>query len=242
MAVASYNDLDAIADFCTEYSWIVKRETGVLAIDTLVSPGLMTALMKDRYKDSIKAIMDCCIPGSMTGIVLKIEYQGQIRGVMALNIVTAGFNDPWSQNERRENERQQISWVFPANYLDTLSYTLWESANQGQPILNVPYFVVSLEQPYLNACIPAFGRMLIKLFTWFNRTTVVNIQSGPYHAAFSPYFTGSTFTHTTSLSENCPGVQQLHYTYSIYTSWAEPSADAPPEYLDDIVRRAFLEQ
>ncbi|RWA09951.1 hypothetical protein EKO27_g5160 [Xylaria grammica] len=232
MSVASYTDLDAIVDFCSEYSWIVKQETGVLAFDQLVSPELITALMKDRYKYSIKAIMDCCTPGSMTGVVLKVEYQGQIRGVMAVNIVSADFNDPWSQNERQENERPQISWIFPADYTNTLAYTIWETGNQGRPIL---------KQPYLNACIPAFGRTLIKLFTWFNRTTVVNIQSGPYHATFDSYFTGSTFNHTAALLENCPGINQRHYTYSIYTSWAESPQDTPPEYLDDVVRRAFDE-
>ncbi|KAI0539178.1 hypothetical protein GGR58DRAFT_258557 [Xylaria digitata] len=239
MGVASYADLDGLADFCTEYSWIVKQETGVLALDQLVNPGFMTSLMKERYKYSLKSIMDCCIPGSMTGIVLKIEYQGQIRGVMALNIVSPEFNDPWSQNERQEQARPQVKWIFPEDYMGTLSYTLWDRRNNGKPILNVPYFVVSLEQPYLNACIPAFGRMLIKIFTWFNGTTVVNIQTGPYHATFDPYFNGSTFMHTATLLENCPNISQRHYTYSIYTSWGRPSQDAPLRYLDDVVRRAF---
>ncbi|KAF2966262.1 hypothetical protein GQX73_g7313 [Xylaria multiplex] len=268
MGVASYADLDSLADFCTEYSWIVKQETGVLALDQLVNPGFMTSLMKERYKYSLKAIMDCCIPGSMTGIVLKIEYQGLIRGVnyrnfvesyplkafafaqntgslltpsaiVALNIVSAEFNDPWSQNERQEQARPQVKWIFPDDYMGTLSYTLWDRGNHGRPVLNVPYFVVSLEQPYLNACIPAFGRMLIKLYTWFNATTVVNIQTGPYHATFDPYFSGSTFIHTATLLENAPSVTQRNYTYSVYTSWARPSQEAPLRYLDDVVRRAF---
>ncbi len=78
LSVAAPVDLNNIAAFCTEYGWAAKQ---FIAPELLLTPMHMEELMKERYKDAIKAIMDTCTPGTMTGIVIKIEYKDKIRGV-----------------------------------------------------------------------------------------------------------------------------------------------------------------
>ncbi|KAI1428454.1 hypothetical protein F5Y12DRAFT_25303 [Xylaria sp. FL1777] len=238
LSVATPNDLNDVADFCTDYAWAMKQ---FVCPEIIVAPEHMRALMTERYKASIKAIMDCCVPGRMTGIVFKIEYNNRIQGVMAINIVSSEFDDPWSQNERQEATRAEIGWIFPSDYLGKLAETLGEDDNHSQPILNVPYFLVSLEQPFLNVCLPSFRRLIETIATLYNRTAVLNLETGPYEHIFAPYLAGSSFIHTGRILENPSEVLQPWSTYSNYTHWTDPSNDMPGQYLDRIIRRALGE-
>ncbi|KAI0914564.1 hypothetical protein F4823DRAFT_557913 [Ustulina deusta] len=238
LSVAAPVDLNNIAAFCTEYGWAAKQ---FIAPELLLTPMHMEELMKERYKDAIRAIMDTCTPGTMTGIVIKIEYKDKIRGVMAINVVGPDLDDPWSLNERQVGFRDEMAWIFPSFYMSTLSETLAEEDNHAEPILNIPYFIVALEQPFLSACIPAFKRLVEMIATEYNRTAVLNIESGPYQNCFAPYFTGSTFQHTGELLENVSGIYQSYPTYTIYTHWTNPSVDTPGPYLDRIIRRVFAD-
>ncbi|KAI1353232.1 hypothetical protein F5Y01DRAFT_313015 [Xylaria sp. FL0043] len=238
LSVAGPADLGAIASFCRDYSWSVKQ---FVCPEIIAAPAQLKAQMRARYKASIGAILDCCVPGSMTGIVFKIEFEDQIRGVMAINVVSSDFEDPWSQNEREEATKEETAWIFPSDYMGKLAETLGEEDNNSEPILNIPYFVVSTEQPFLSVCIPSFRRLLEAIATLYNRTAVMNLQTGPYEHAFTPYLAGSSFNHTGRMEESPSDVLQPYSAYSNYTFWTDTSRDTPSPYLDRVIRRALAD-
>ncbi|KAI0428178.1 hypothetical protein F5Y09DRAFT_343928 [Xylaria sp. FL1042] len=238
LSVAGPADLDAIATFCSEYSWSVKQ---FVCPEIITSPADLKAVMKERYRASIDAIMGCCVPGSMTGIVFKIELEDKIQGVMAINVVSTDFGDPWSQNEREEATKEETAWIFPSDYMGKLAETLGEEDNQSEPILNIPYFVVSLDQPFLSICIPSFRRLLELIATQYNRTAVLNLQTGPYEHAFAPYLAGSPFTHTGRMQESPTDVLRPCSTYANYMYWTDTARDTPGPYLDRVIRRALAD-
>ncbi|KAI1293387.1 hypothetical protein F5Y03DRAFT_374124 [Xylaria venustula] len=239
LSVANPSDLNRMANFCTDYSWSVKQFVCPEIVD---SPRRMRALMRERYKAALGAIMDCCTPGSMTGIVFKIEYDEKIQGVMAMNVVSTNFDDPWSENERQAAMRDDTAWIFPSDYMGKLAETLGDDDNHGEPILSIPYFVACVDQPFLSICIPSFRRLAEIIAALYNRATVLNLQTGPYEHAFAPYLAGSTFMHTGRIQESPSDVLQPRSTYSNYTHWSDTSVDTPESsYLDRVIRRALAD-
>ncbi|GAP90126.2 hypothetical protein SAMD00023353_0203890 [Rosellinia necatrix] len=136
LSIASHDDLNAMAEFIAEYSWRMKHDAGTLEHVRGVTEEQKWTLLVERYTAGLTAIMDCCVAGSMSGVVLKIQHRGKVQGVMALNLVTPALSDSWSQHELEQSWRSQTCWIYPAAYTDILAELVGGAENRGRTVLS----------------------------------------------------------------------------------------------------------
>ncbi|KAI0107045.1 hypothetical protein GGR51DRAFT_571280 [Nemania sp. FL0031] len=253
MSIATHDDLDAIADFMVEYGYMIKQDTGVIPLEVGFQGHMerTRGLMRDRYREAVKAIVDCSSPGRMTGVVLKVEHEARIKGVMALHIVSEAFDDPWSQNETRVHESQESPWIFPGmEYIRLLRGVITHDRNENRPILTeakyqqlgVPYFMFSLENCFISTCIYGFSLFLKELVQEFKYSAIVNIHTGNLYAMIKPYLdVYLQYPECGSFKDDAPHSPQNCYPYKLHGKFMRPTPISPPAmlYLDDCVRLAF---
>ncbi|KAJ8128244.1 hypothetical protein O1611_g5391 [Lasiodiplodia mahajangana] len=245
MGVATRHDLEAILDFMVEYAYDMKQDTGVVPYPQRSQDDVdrTKAEIRQRYRDAIGAIMDCSIRGRMTGIVVLIEYDGQIKGVAAANIVSLGFDDPWSRNERRVYSSGDSRWVFPGYaYMNLLREVMTHRSNGNRPVLSVPYFMFSLERYFLMPCLQGLSKFIKKLGREFKHSTIVNTYCGNAYTEISPsldiflqYPVGSAIKDdTTDPRQNC-------HPYVLRAKFMPRVRHSPPpaRYLDESVQGAL---
>ncbi|KAI3327550.1 hypothetical protein HD806DRAFT_483216 [Xylariaceae sp. AK1471] len=192
LTLANDNDLEDITDFVAQYALVIKLANGIIPRDLIdLSAEQLAAemkkLIKERYKVALKAILDSCTAGSMTGMVWMIKQDTTIHGVMALNIVSAKSDDRWSLNEAKVMaDKEQPRWPFlPVYACDRLKrYTL---RNNGRPMINVPYLAVQRGGDLENICAVTFINQLNAITTFLNYGAVVNIFVEDGKSPFVPH-------------------------------------------------------
>ncbi|KAI1151824.1 hypothetical protein F4825DRAFT_421603 [Nemania diffusa] len=244
VTAATHDDLDAMADFVAKYSFTIKQSTGIITSEVgseAHSSGTIR-LMRERYRDALKTIMDCCTPGIMTGVILKMEHDSKVKGVMALNILTEELDDPWSRNERQVTERGENLWIYPgAPYLKMLHKVITDNNNRNRPILNVPYLIVSMEGDFLQTGIIGFSKLLKGIVEELKHSAVVNIYCGNLYTMISQHLRlFLDFPRCGALADIVQLNPQSSQTYKVHGKFMRPTDPPPPDpYLDGPVRVAF---
>ncbi|KAI1178221.1 hypothetical protein F4777DRAFT_595280 [Nemania sp. FL0916] len=176
--IASPDDIEDMARFMAENSFKIKWESGVIIPPDLNALRIIMEILFQRYKSCLSVLMDCCVEGSMTGVVLKFRRGAEIRGVMAMNITSTNPTDPWSRLERFYlNHDPYNRWVFPSrDYLGILQSVSDAAPRLYKNILNVPYIffpingggerdsVVTIISILLNTIVGRFGRPAVAMY------------------------------------------------------------------------------
>ncbi|KAI0456019.1 hypothetical protein F5B21DRAFT_502770 [Xylaria acuta] len=238
LTVADHTDLDAISRF-TAWSYIAIEQAR-----RSVPPVYFWdqwPLIVERFKSSLQAIMESCIPNEMKGIILKIEHRDVIKGIMALNIAQTDHGDPWTRHQLLQLNSLQYPRVFPtAGYLELLSQTMNNACNGLRPILNVPHLIPSLDEPYRMTCLTAFTTMLVRIARECQHTLFINIHEGGFHALFGTDMTYNTgFLECGQIIGEALPIRQYSPGYRAYVGYVQPSYGRQQLCLDRAVREAF---
>ncbi|KAI1128013.1 hypothetical protein F5Y10DRAFT_292363 [Nemania abortiva] len=233
LIIATPADLNNIATFMAEYAYPIKGDTGVIPDHTgmLYAKERTVAYLKDRYWNAMKAVMDCATPGNVNGLVLKLERNGKIEGVMAFNIVTENFDDPWSQYETRFHQRQENLWIYPGNgYMCQLRDVIHHPRNGGRPIVNIPFLITDLDPNLLPTLVGAFSKFLKGLVDEFRHCAIVNIYSGNHHEALKPYFDHHLgWPDVGRIKDRAPTMPQNCFPYKLMGKFIGPANPALPQ-------------
>ncbi|KAI0862440.1 hypothetical protein F4860DRAFT_523211 [Xylaria cubensis] len=229
LTVADYTDLDAIAEFAADSYITIKQASRLRPVEYFVEKW---PLIRERYRSSLQAIMESCIPNAMTGVILKVEHRGVIKGMMALNLAQTDRRDPWTRHESLQlGSRQYYARVFPTTeYLSSLYLILADRRNGSRPILNVPHIISSMDSSYMTTCLTTFMNIIVRIAHVCRFTVLMNSYEGSYHHLFKTYI-----THNAGFTENSQ-TSSYHWFYKL---------DCPrliglqQLYLDRAIREAF---
>ncbi|KAI0445633.1 hypothetical protein F4803DRAFT_547928 [Xylaria telfairii] len=240
LSVASYIDLDAIADFMTKSYLIIFRANCIAPPEYIETKW---PIIRERYRSSLQAILDSCIPNQMTGIILKVEHRDVIQGVMALNMAKADRSDLWTNNEFLHTDESEYAWVFPVDgYLRLLSNLMDSAHNESRPILNVPHLAASMDDRYMSTCLTTFMGMLRTIAGKCQYSMLINSYEGVYHSLFKTYITyNNGFQRFGWLNNPALDVRRHSNDYVIYARYipASNSGRGQRLYLDEAVWDAF---
>ncbi|TRX89430.1 hypothetical protein FHL15_009728 [Xylaria flabelliformis] len=178
LTVAGYPDLDAIAEFAADSYITIKQASRFKPMEYFAE---QRPLIRERYRSSLQAIMESCIPNAMAGVILKVEHRGVIKGMMALNLAQTDCGDPWTRHESLQLRSPQYARVFPTTeHLRLLYLTMADRRNGSRPILNVPHIISSMDSSYMATCLTTFMNILVRIAHTFDPELQPRIPSSDH--------------------------------------------------------------
>ncbi|KAI0202507.1 hypothetical protein F4808DRAFT_468211 [Astrocystis sublimbata] len=189
LGVAGQNELEDVVNFAAN-TYFEIRQASIFTIEQMFHAD--SQWVKQRFRSSLKAVMDCCNAGEMTGVVLKIEHQGAIKGIMVLHLARKDAHDPWSINAKSQSDMSTGSnpVSMSSAHITLIKERTDTESNQLRPIINVPHVIASVQGRFMHICLNNFMSMLTKISHHCQLSALVSSHEGSYHTMYKTMIAG----------------------------------------------------